>query len=115
MAESKDKRNTAGVDILSRDEWRKLQIMTDMYHLNLEPGEFTATLQMKAEGCSGILRLFFKFDDGRLIIAPVYWWNRYLGFYEIPVNTRVLLTYTQTAKGTYLTGAKIPKENAPAK
>ena len=93
--------------VYTREQMRELRIMTQDYAINVEEGSFSARLDLKAEGHSGTLRLFFTFDDGRKIISPVYWWNRYLGFYELPVGSRVLLTYTRSSQGVFLTGAEL--------
>ena len=92
--------------VYTRDQMRELRIMTQEYEFNVEEGFFSARLDLKAEGQSGTLRVFFTFDDGRKIVAPVYWWKRYLGFYEIPVGSRLLLTYTRCSHGVFLTEAK---------
>lgn len=92
--------------VYTRNQMRELCIMTQDYELNVEEGSFSARLDLKAEGHSGTLRVFFSFDDGRKIVAPVYWWKRYLGFYEIPVGSRLLLTYTRCSQGVFLTEAK---------
>ena len=70
-------------------------------------GEYTATLIMKAEASSGMLRLFFQLSDGRKIITPVFWWQKYLGFYEIDNGTKVKLIYKENPKGIYLYTAEI--------
>lgn len=40
----------------------------------------------------------FTFEDGRKIMAAAQWWQRYLGFYEIPVGTRLLLHYRENSR-----------------
>lgn len=94
-------------DVYPRDYFRRNGISTDQYVENRTPGKHTATLDMKAEGRSKRLRLFFTFDDGRKIIAPAYYWKKYLGFYEIPVGSRVVLTYTEKSDGVFLTDAEV--------
>lgn len=93
-------------DVYSRDELRSLGIMTEEYRYNLNPGRYLATLDIKAEGHQGTLRLFFTFANGAKVIAPVYWWQRYLGFYEIPCGSKLMLTYEECPRGTFLTGAE---------
>ena len=93
--------------VYTRDQMREQRIMTQNYVINVEEGSFSARLDLKAEGHSGTLRLFFTFDDGRKIISPVYWWNRYLGFYEFPVGSHLKLTYTKESKGTFLKKAEL--------
>ncbi len=89
--------------VYTRKQMQALGIITADYVFNYDEGSFSARLDLKAEGHNGLLRLFFTFDDGRKIISPVYWWQKYLGFYEIPVGSSLLLTYTKDAKGTFLT------------
>ena len=93
--------------VYSRQHMREHRIDTTAYKINTDPGVFQATLEMKAEAHSGMLRVFFSFSDGRKVIAPVYYWQRYLGFYEMPIGTTVILTYEEKATGTYLTEARI--------
>jgi hypothetical protein len=40
----------------------------------------------------------FTFEAGRKIMAAAQWWQRYLGFYEIPVGTRLLLHYRENSR-----------------
>ena len=94
-------------DVFPRDYFRRNGISTEEYVENRIPGEHKATLDMKTEGRNGRQRLFFTFDDGRKIIAPVYYWKRYLGFYEIPVGSKVVLTYIEKSDGVFLTDAKV--------
>lgn len=53
-------------DVFTQDDLRQQNIITTDYVLNLEPGEFLAVLDMKAEA-RRCLRAFFTFDDGRRI------------------------------------------------
>jgi hypothetical protein len=97
-------------DALTREEFRDRGFNTSDYHYNSIPGEFRATLDMKAEGHPGILRLFFTFKDGRKIIAPVYEFHDFLGFYKIPDGTEVILSYRKTIHGTFLVEARKHEE-----
>ena len=94
-------------DVISREAFRASDLAVNDYGYNTVPGTFDAVLQIKAQGTKGILRVFFLFDDGRKVIAPVYHWQKYLGFYEIPLGSKVRLAYTETVRGTYLTGAEV--------
>ena len=49
-----------------------------------------------------MLRLFFQLSDGRKIITPVFWWQSYLGFYEIDNGTNLRLIYEKNGKGIAL-------------
>ena len=88
--------------VYTQNELKAQNIITMDYALNLEPGEFVAVLDLKAQA-SNRLRVFFTFEDGRKIMAAAQWWQRYLGFYEIPVGTRLLLHYIENSrKDVYL-------------
>ena len=89
--------------VFSLIEMREMMIDTSDYQMMEEVGEFTGTLEMKAEARGGMLRLFLRLVDGRKIITPVFWWQGYLGFYEMDNGTRLKLIYGQSSKGsTYL-------------
>lgn len=83
--------------VYTQNELKAQNIITMDYALNLEPGEFVAVLDLKAQA-SNCLRVFFTFEDGRKIMAVAQWWQRYLGFYEISVGTRLLLHYRENSK-----------------
>lgn len=83
--------------VYTQNELKAQNIITMDYALNLEPGEFVAVLDLKAQA-SSCLRVFFTFEDGRKIMAAAQWWQRYLGFYEIPVGTRLLLHYRENSR-----------------
>ena len=93
-------------DIINRLAFSQSEMAANDYALNTIPGFYDAVLEMKAWGGSRILRLFFSFDDGRQIIAPVYPWQRYLGFCEMPLGSKVRLNYTENVRGVYLTGVE---------
>ena len=101
--------------VYTQDELRRENILTDEYALNLEPGEFIARLDLKAETPrrNNCLRLFFTFEDGRKVMSTAHWWQRYIGFMETPADTRMRLTYGKTTRGeVYLTGAEVLTETA---
>ena len=83
--------------VYTQNELKVQNIITMDYALNLEPGEFVAVLDLKAQA-RNCLRVFFTFEDGRKIMAVAQWWQRYLGFYEIPVGTRLLLHYRENSR-----------------
>ena len=83
--------------VYTQNELKAQNIITMDYALNLEPGEFVAVLDLKSQA-SNCLRVFFTFEDGRKIMAAAQWWQRYLGFYEIPVGTRLLLHYKEISR-----------------
>ena len=98
-------------EIYTRQEFREQGHGVNDYDYNTLPGEFSAVLEMKAWGKNRNLRSFFRFDDGRKIIAPSYDWQRYCGICEIPIGSRVKLTYEERSDGVYLTRAE--KADAP--
>lgn len=81
-------------NIFKQYELKEQNIITHDHVFNLQPGEYKARLTMMAE-CRNGLRLFFDFDDGRKVIAVVYWWHRFLGFKEAELGTQYILTYTE--------------------
>ena len=83
--------------VYTQNELKARNIITMDYELNLEPGEYLAVLDLKAQA-RNCLRVFFTFDDGRKIMAAVQWWQKYLGLYEIPVGTRLQLHYKKYAR-----------------
>ena len=93
--------------IYTREEMREKRIHTSEYRFMDRAGEYTATLKMRAEASSGMLRLFFRLESGEKIITPVFWWQEYLGFYDIENGTKMKLMYKQTAKGVYLCAVEI--------
>ena len=96
--------------VYTQEELRRDNIITNEYVLNLEPGEYIARLDLKAETPrrNKCLRLFFTFENGRRIMATTHWWQGYLGFYEHPVGALLRLTYTENARSeVYLTKAEV--------
>ena len=83
--------------VYTQNELKARNIITMDYELNLEPGEYLAVLDLKAQA-RNCLRVFFTFDDGRKITAAVQWWQKYLGLYEIPVGTRLRLIYKKNTR-----------------
>ena len=58
-----------------------------------KPGEYIGTLLFKGSSYRGLLRLFFLLEDGRKILTPVFKWQKFLGFFHIPVGTKLRLIY----------------------
>lgn len=77
----------------TREEMREEHIITSDYHFIGKEGEYFAKLIMRAEAGRNMMRLFFRLSDGRKIITPVFWWQSYLGFYEIDNGTNLLYRY----------------------
>lgn len=94
--------------VLTRTEMRERAIDTSEFVFMEEAGFFFGELVLKAEARSGMLRLFFVLEDGRKIITPVFWWQQYLGFYEMDNNVRLRLQYERNSQGgIYLKKAEI--------
>ena len=83
--------------VYTQNELKARNIITMDYELNLEPGEYLAVLDLKAQA-RNCLRVFFTFDDGRKIMATVQWWQKYLGLYDLPVGTRLRLIYKKNTR-----------------
>ena len=83
------------------------RIYTGDYRFIDKEGEYIATLIMRAEAGSGMLRLFFRLVNGNKIITPVFWWQKYLGFYDIDNGTKLKLIYEKNTKGIYLKAVEI--------
>ena len=83
--------------VYSRTEMREMMIDTSDYLFMNEVREFTGTLEMKAEARSGMLRIFLRLSDDRKIITPVFYWQKYLGFYEMKIGTKLKLFYSESS------------------
>ncbi len=59
--------------VYSRAEMRAMEIDTSDYCFLTEAGDFRAQLLLKAEARNEMLRAFFRFEDGRKIITPIFW------------------------------------------
>lgn len=57
--------------VFSLIEMREMMIDTSGYQMMEEVGEFTGTLEMKAQGHKKSIRIFLTLDDGRKIITPI--------------------------------------------
>lgn len=88
--------------VYTRDEMREEHIITSDYRFIDKEGEYFAKLIMRAEASKNMMRLFFQLSDGRKIITPVFWWQSYLGFYEIDNGTNLRLIYERNGKGIAL-------------
>lgn len=95
--------------VYTRAEMREERIVTSDYRFIDKEGEYFANLILKAGATSGMLRLFFRLSDGRKIITPVFWWQSYLGFYEIDNGTNLRLIYEKNNKGVSLKPIEILK------
>lgn len=85
--------------IYTTDELVDAGIYTTDYSLMDESGEYIGTLVMRGNSHRRMLRLFFELEDGRKIITPVFPWQQYLGFFDIPNGTTLKLTYAAGRDG----------------
>ena len=102
--------------IIGCDEMREQGIDTNNYGYNRDPGIHRAVIDFMAESRKkGTLRIFLTFSDGRKIIAPVYWWQQYLGFPERKPGDLVRLTFEKIEDGrVFLTAAEsVEVEDGP--
>jgi hypothetical protein len=88
--------------VFSLIEMREMMIDTSDYQMMEEIGEFTGTLEMKAQGHKKSIRIFLTLDDGRKIITPIFWWQSYLGFYYMPIGTKLRLFYSKVIKRKFI-------------
>ena len=79
--------------IYTTDEMVDASIYTTDFVPMDKPGEYTGQLLLRGSSRRGMLRLFFLLEDGRKIITPVFKWQRFLGFFDIPNGTVLNLTY----------------------
>lgn len=93
--------------VYTREEMREEHIITSDYKFIDKEGEYFAKLVMRAEAGGNMMRLFFWLSDGRKIITPVFWWQSYLGFYDIDNGTNLRLIYKQNSKGIALTAVEV--------
>ena len=99
--------------VYSRTEMREMMIDTSEYFFMNESGDFVGTLEMKAEARAGMLRLFFRLSDERKIITPVFWWQSYLGFYEMEIGTKLKLSYRESSQNKiFLQSAEILEKDS---
>ena len=84
--------------VFSLVEMREMMIDTSDYQMMEEVGEFTGTLEMKAQGHKKSIRIFLTLDDGRKIITPIFWWQTYLGFYYMQIGTKLRLFIRKVIK-----------------
>lgn len=85
--------------VYSAAEMKEREIFTADYHFMDTPCTVVGTLVLKAQARGKMLRLFFQLEGGSKIITVVYWWQKYLGFYEQPVGSTFLLRYVKNNKG----------------
>jgi len=88
----------------SQAQFQALGIDTDDYKFNQQAGTFTAILDIKVWGNNKNVLAFFTVDDGRKFIASVPDFKGFFGLPDIPLGTKLELTYAPNKKGkVYIT------------
>ena len=78
----------------SRNQFAELDFDGKEYEFNEQEGTFTGTLVCKKWGKKSNIIAYVDFDDGRKIIARLCKSSsHYLGIPEIPMGSRVKLTF----------------------
>ena len=89
--------------IYTTDELIDMDVYTSDFEFMDKACEVVGTLIIKGTARKGMYRLFFLLEDGRKIIAPVFRWQRYLNFFDVPIGTELVLTFADGRDGkTYL-------------
>ena len=83
--------------VFTQNEMREMMIDTSDYLFMEEVGEFTGTLELKAEGHKKSIGIFLTLTNGRNIITPIFWWQSCLGFYYMPIGTKLKLFYSESS------------------
>lgn len=93
--------------VYTTEQLMTMEVDTSMYQCYFEVGTIIATLDLKAKmNAPGRMRAFFTREDGKKIIVFLYSLNDYLGFHNIPVGSRLKLTFSETGKGIFLSEAQ---------
>ena len=92
--------------LYTTSEMMEKGIYTGDYRKMDVPCQVNGTLVLKACGDRRTMRMFFVLDDGRKIFTPVFWWQQYLGLPDMPIGTKLRLTYIQNPKGIHLDKAE---------
>ena len=92
---------------LSKAQFAQSGFDTNDYHFITELGTFTAYLDLKVWG-KRCLECFFTFADDRKIVACTFPEADYLGLADIPIGTKLRLTFEETvrSKRIYLRNAE---------
>ena len=81
------------------------------HHANQFPdfeGTFAATIACKRWDRNKNLLAYLDFDDGRKIMTSAWSEKNYLGLADIPLNTRVSVSFQFSAKGvSYLRSVEV--------
>ena len=88
------------INAYSTDQFRALGLDTSAYCYNQQEGTFIGRLNLKKWGKHRNLLIFCTMDDGRkLICSAPQMPHYYLGLKDIPMGTRVALTFGTSRTG----------------
>ena len=96
--------------IYTTDELVDMGVYTTDFNFMDKPCEVIGTLIIKANARPGMFRLFFLLEDGRKIITPVFRWQRFLNFFDIPIGTELVLSYEKGRDGMTFLQKMVPVE-----
>ncbi len=99
---------------LSIGQFAESGIDTSCYHFIETEGTFKAVLDLKVWG-QKMVKNFLTLEDGRKIIACTFSRENYLGMADIPLGTRLELTFKKAKKSgaIYIRDVKVLDENCP--
>ena len=99
---------------LSIGQFAESGIDTSDYRFIETEGTFRAVLDLKVWG-QKMVKNFLTLEDGRKIIACTFSREHYLGMADIPIGTRLELTFRKAKKSgvIYIRGVKVLDENCP--
>lgn len=83
----------------SQAQFKALALDTNAYQFNDQSGTFEATLDLKVWGNNKNLLSFFSLTDGRKFISSAPFYKQYFGLPDIPVGTKLIITYAPNIKG----------------
>ena len=99
---------------LSIDQFIRSGIDTSDYKFIKTEGTFRAVLDLKVWGHK-MLKNFLTLEDGRKIIACTFSLEKYMGMAEIPLGTRLELTFKKAkrSRNIYIRGVRVLDEECP--
>lgn len=94
---------------MNKNKVYSMNQMTDIgfdplpYKMMEQEGEFKATLDFKRWGRKQNLVAYFSVDEIGKIVASTFWNREYLNLKEIPIGSRLIITFYRKGKtGNYL-------------
>ena len=99
---------------LSIDQFMRSGIDTNDYKFIKTEGTFRAVLDLKVWGHK-MLKNFLTLEDGRKIIACTFSLEKYMGMAELPLGTRLELTFKEAKRSSaiYIREVKVLDEGCP--